>query len=106
MKIVNLTPHIINAVRNDGEMTAFAPSGLVARVATSTEHMGEMEGIALHRTTFGEVIDLPDPEADTIYVVSALVRGAVPHRKDVVSPGALLRDENGQPIGCDGFAVS
>jgi hypothetical protein len=27
-------------------------------------------------------------------------------RKDLVSPGALMRDDAGQPIGCDGLAVN
>ncbi len=104
--IVNLTPHSINAKGANGTLREFEPSGEVARVATSPTVAGEVEGIALHRVEFGEVIGLPEPAADTIFIVSALVRGAVPHRTDVVSPGSLLRDEAGQPVGCDGFAVN
>lgn len=106
MTIVNLTPHTINAVRKDGSVRAIAPSGAVARCASTAVEVGEVEGIALYRTTFGEVIGLPAPEAGTVYIVSALVRAAVPTRADVLSPGELLRGPDGQPVGCKGLAVS
>lgn len=102
--IVNLTQHVINVRRKDGETVSFTPSGMVARVAATATEVGSVEGIALRKTVFGAVENLPEPEADTILIVSALVRGAVPERTDVVSPGVLLRGEDGQPTGCDGFA--
>ena len=38
------------------------------------------------------------------YLVSLAVRLAVPDRRDVFSPGELIRDGNGQPVGCIGLA--
>ena len=104
--IINLTPHTINATRRDGSVRAIAPSGSVARCSQSSVEVGEVEGIPLYRTTFGEVTGLPAPEEGVLYIVSALVRMAVPHRADVVSPGELLRGPDGQPVGCKGLAVS
>ncbi len=105
MTIINLTPHAINVVTGTGTVT-LPPSGAVARCATASAPAGEHEGIALARTTYGEVVGLPAPVAGTLFVVSALVRTAVPHRADVASPGDLVRDAAGQPTGCKGLVVN
>jgi hypothetical protein len=34
------------------------------------------------------------------------VRESVPSRKDVVSPGELIRDAKGNPVGCKGFEMN
>jgi hypothetical protein len=106
MKLVNLTPHTINIVGGEGGSVAIPPSGKVARCATKTVPVGTAEGIALSRISYGEVVDLPDPEEGTLFVVSALARAAKPDRTDVASPGDLVRDESGQPIGCRGLVVN
>lgn len=106
MQIVNLTPHTLNILNADGSVRVdVAPSGLVARVATSRVQMGEVRGIPLFETRFGEVTGLPEAHPDIILVVSGLVAGhpSVRERADVFSPGELVRDERGQPIGCRGL---
>lgn len=108
--IINLTPHKIVVVGEDGTVLAeIAPSGSVARVATSRTEIGSIDGgdgvtIPIYSTAFGAVEGLPAPEAGTIFVVSALVAGAAKGREDVVSPGELVRGADGQPIGCRGFS--
>mgnify|MGYP001598752857 FL=1 len=62
-----------------------------------------LAGIPLFVTVGGDVTGLPEPVAGTIYIVSLLVRQAVPHRLDVLSPGQLVRDSAGQPVGCIGL---
>lgn len=99
MRFVNLTPHTINNALN-GE--AIHPSGVVARCATTEKEV--LPGFFSQE--FGQVSDLPKPQQGVLLIVSALVRNAVPDRGDVVSPGALVRDESGQPVGCKGFAVN
>lgn len=105
MALVNLTPHALNIYTSSGVINV-APSGAVARVAVSSETAGSFEGVSLSRTTTGEVEGLPPPEEGTLYIVSMIVRQAVPWRTDVASPGALIRDEKGQPKGCDGLVVN
>jgi len=56
--------------------------------------------VPVNQTRFGEVFDLPDPQPDTIFVVSALVAQAVPDREDVFFPDDIVRDANGNVIGC------
>jgi len=114
MKLVNLTPHTINVISfTSGTSVALPPTGTVARCATKSRTVGTVavvgtakENIALFRVEYGEVVDLPAPEEGTLFVVSALVRSAVPARDDVASPGDLVRDEKGQPIGCRGLVVN
>lgn len=103
MRFVNLTPHAVRVVDGIGEIP---PSGVVARCATTSTPAGSAGGIALVRTTFGAVECLPDAEEGTIFVVSALVRAAVPNRGDVASPGDLVRDASGSVIGCRNLIVN
>ena len=104
--LVNLTPHALNLILASGEVRTVAPSGNVARCATVSEVVGEVNGVALSRTTYGEVVGLPEATEGTLFVVSALVRSAVPHRKDVASPGDLVRDAGGNVVGCKGLVVN
>jgi hypothetical protein len=100
MKIINLTPHAITA---DG--VVIPPSGDIARVSVTRTKRGDINGIPVFVPTFGVVAGLPDPALDTVYLVSAMVRNhpAVASRTDVCSPGALVRDDAGNIIGCDGL---
>jgi hypothetical protein len=100
-KIINLTPHTINVVGK----ADFSPSGIVARVATTSTVAKTVNGINVLKTVFGDVVDLPAPSDDTLFIVSRLVKNAVPNRNDVVTPGILVRDADGKPIGCDGLSL-
>jgi len=106
-EIINLTPHDINVVDDNGNVHTFPRSGTIARVDTHTEYHrgwevyeGEDVWIPLAHERDGEVIDLPEPKDGVDYIVSARVRNAVPHRKDVFSPGGLVRDDDGKVVGC------
>ncbi len=104
---VNLTPHDVKIVGvRYLEHVTLPASGKVARVASTTTLAGEYEKIPMMRSTLGAVEGLPEPRDGVIYVVSALVRSAVPHRDDVASPGDLVRDERGNVVGCRGLVVN
>ena len=110
MKIVNLTPHALNLMPAGptGPVVTIPPSGIVARCATSRVQVASItvDGISVpvNQTRFGEVSDLPDPQPDTIYVVSALVAQAVPYRQDVFIVDDAVRDEQGRIIGARALA--
>lgn len=105
MNFINLTPHPI--VLNDG--TAFAPSGVVARVTDSFTPAAECGGVLAWSVGYGEVTGLPDPADDTTYIVSAMVLSAVrpSGRTDVVAPATghpeARRNEKGHIISVPGF---
>lgn len=98
-KIVNLTPHEVRLVTRDGDVIIPA-SGQVARVTMYPEPVGQLAGVMLAIEPPGFVEGLPAPEDGRYYLVSALVRLACPERADLISPGALVRDEQGRVVGC------
>ena len=102
---VNLCQHAIDIVAGDAIRTV-PPSGSVARVSSTSSIVGEVEGLPIHRTVFGAVDGVPDPREGVLFIVSALVRAACPGRADVASPGELVRDDAGQPIGCRGLIIN
>ena len=110
MKIVNLTPHPLNLMPQgpEGPVVTIPPSGQVARCATSRVQVDTItvDGVAVpvNRAQFGEVSGLPDPQPDTIFVVSALVAQAVPNRADVFIVDDAVRDEQGRIIGAKALA--
>ena len=105
VQIVNLTPHAINIKRQDGSFLVVPPSGQLARCAENRAVVeSPIEGVVVTVPTYGDVEGLPDPQDGTVYIVSALVLSRVQDRTDVFAPGALIRDADGKPVGCDGLS--
>lgn len=121
MKLVNLTPHTINIHDEDGTpIIAVPPSGVVARVDPNEVRIGALvadpaRGVPVYRVRYGELYftDNPQPpekparidftpEEDPVYIVSALVM-QYHDRRNFFSPGELIRDADGKPIGCRGL---
>lgn len=112
MPIINLTPHDVIVYDMDGKhiIRTYPASGTIARVKSSTEIVGEADGIPVARTTFGEIEGLPVPQPGTKYIVSLLVlQAAAGKRDDLIgpdtSPGSVVRDESGQIIGVRRFQI-
>ena len=69
----NLTPHAINILSSvTGEVVTFQPSGDLARVATSSVLVGQIDGFAIYCTEYGEVEGVPAPGTEK-FIVSAMV---------------------------------
>ena len=103
MQFVNLTPHRINVFdQSEEEVISIEPSGQVARVETHQKEVGTLDGVPIFEQKVGEVKGLPEPEEEVIYITSSFVEGEV-SREDVYSPGNLLRDDNGRPVGAIGL---
>lgn len=100
--IVNLTPHAITFVREDGNVVI--PSSGIARAATTREIVGEIDGLPVARIVYGEVTGLPEPVEGTIYVVSQITAAAVPDRADVFIVDGTVRDSEGRIVGATGLA--
>lgn len=100
MKIINLTPHSITFFNEDGtQILVVEPSGEVARVSVKTEQIGEFAGIPITQSVYSDIVDLPEPEKDTVYIVSSVVAQRT-NRKDVFIPNESIRDDKGRIIGC------
>lgn len=122
MKIINVTPHAIyilstkgviqdsktktySANASDIEILQTIPkSGILPRVASSEVEAGEILGIPILVTTWGEISDLPPEEDGIFYIVSSIVASAAKAqgRKDCLAPLKLVRDEanSSTVLGC------
>lgn len=86
-KIINLTPHEVKIVNENGAtIKSFTASGSLARCKTVPVSAGNIDGLPLTKTEYGDVEGLPDQQPDVFYIVSALVRTRLPERKDLLSP--------------------
>lgn len=105
---LNLTPHPLNVKTADGEYITIPPSGDVARVVYDRlpPEQVRIDGHEISISVAGaprEIIGLREPEEGVVLIVAKAVSDAVPNRGDLMSPGRLIRDEDGTVIGCDGL---
>lgn len=106
-QVINLTPHKVRIINDENKtIRIIAPEDNPARCKQETVPSGYFNGIPLSATTFGEVYNLPEPKEGTRYIVSRLVLAACPDRSDLLVPNELVRDENGQIIGCKSLATN
>ena len=102
VSLCNLTQHYIRLYRPDGTALELPPSGKVARVASAPEILGEVEGVPVLYTTYGQALNLPDPQEGVMYITSWVV-AEVMKRADVVcpdtSPRSAVRDEHVKLLG-------
>ena len=99
--IINKTPHDVNIVNEKNEVVKTLPKteGQI-RLSVKTEMTDPIDGIRTSYTVFGEPEGLPNFEEGVFYVVSQLVKSALPNRKDLLVPAEVVRDEKGQIVGC------
>lgn len=132
MKLINLTPHAIDLTTSSLDVVSIPPSGAVARVEKKKTREYIRGDVTFAAYDDGEVVGLPAPCtacdgfgdvavvdgygnisdyilcpvcAGTLYITSAQVKMCVSQRIDVVSPGALIRDNAGLVIGCKELVI-
>lgn len=106
-KLINLTPHAIMMVNDEGEnILTINPSGDVARVTQSTKKLTTVtvDGLVIPVTqnTYGELVNLPEQKDGVSLIVSAMVASAGEKlgRKDLFIPNETVRNEKGFIVGC------
>ena len=108
--MTNLTPHTINEISTG---TAIPASGIIARI----EMIQNEVPTQFAPPGFPAITQFPgspefstpfEPQDGEWYIVSAMalprMREAFP-QSNWASPGPLVRNEQGQPIGCQGFNI-
>lgn len=101
----NFTPHDITIYdKNGNEVIMSIPSSGVARVDIHEKEAGDINGIPVVETEYGEVEGLPEGEECTVYIVSSMVLDRVKdQRNDIVapdtSPKGSVRDESNRILG-------
>ena len=103
MKLKNFTPHNVVIVMNETTKIVI-PSDGIARVTetkTATPSI-DVDGVAIEtfKSSFGEVENLPPQEDGVMVIVSAMAADAAKDRNDLLVPGELVRDNDGNIIGC------
>ena len=76
MKVVNLTPHEVTVYDDDDVVIKSYPSEGVARARQTDVLVGDLNGIPVVKTEFGEVTGLPESARGTVYVVSFITANA------------------------------
>ena len=118
-EIINMTPHPINIVEiKDHEelgtevvnLLTIPVSGNLIRLKSKTVHFGSVEVvegliIPITMTEFGTAEGLPDKKEGVFYIVSQLVKSALPNRTDLLVPAEVQRDQSGNIIGCLSLGV-
>lgn len=106
-----MTPHRLTIVGQDGTvLNDQAPDAPMARRAEDRHQVGTVTlsggaAVPLRTVRFAELIGLPAPRADVLYVVSRSTAEAAA-RDDVVYPDEPVRDDAGRVIGCRALALA
>ncbi len=103
--IINKTPHDVTIVDyNNNIINTMKSSGQI-RLAAITKKVGTINNVPISKTEFGEPEGLPEFKKDRYYIVSQLVKKALPNRTDLLVPAELVRDDNGNIIGCRSLGI-
>ena len=110
IRYINLTPHALQVKSLDGGFITILPDAegparvTYDRLPPEQVTIGGSEVAVAVAGPVREIVGLPDPQPDIVFVVAKAVADAAPaHRGDLMSPGGLIRDEDGRVIGCDGL---
>ena len=103
LKLKNLTPHNVVIVINESKKIVIPSEGIarVTETKTATPSI-DVDGVVIETfvSAFGEVENLPPQEDGVMVIVSAMVASAAKDRNDLLVPGELVRDNDGNIIGC------
>src|SRR5690554_1022699 len=101
--IRNLTPHPVTLIL-DGRTVTLPPDGAPPRVSTTETPAGAVavDGaqVPIVQVGTGDLDGLPDQQPGVWLIVSRTVAEAAPHRRDLVIPHGLVRDDAGRVVGC------
>ena len=101
----NLTPHVLNILCEDGNWKNIPVDGPPARCSVTSTKVFTINGIHVNKTTFGQVVDLPEATDGAVFIVSRIVKEACPERSDLLCAGEMIRDKDGKVVGCKGLSV-
>ena len=102
LTFVNLTPHEVTVRADEGDISW--PTSGIARVEDYAEPIAPLGGVPAVVLATGKVVGLPDPVPGVVYIVSRVLAGAVPDRRDIVFPFGEIRDEAGRIVAVSALA--
>lgn len=100
MQVINLTGHEIRELKS-GHI--YPPNGPALRIEADSKFIFDVNGASVDRVRIRRT-DLPPVAEGTVYIVSQLTLNAVPdYRQDIIAPKKVIKDRQGNIIGCRGF---
>lgn len=105
MLILNYTPHPIHICNDENQVIKTIESTGLVRLKASTVYIEHLDGVKITQTQFSEPVGLPEYNKDVFYIVSQLVKTALPNRLDLLVPAEVVRGENGNIIGCKSLGI-
>tara|TARA_Y100000310_G_scaffold329337_1_gene398974 strand:+ start:351 stop:710 length:360 start_codon:yes stop_codon:yes gene_type:complete len=99
--LINLTPHDLEIHTPSGVLLVVR-SGFVARFDDEIVKEEEILGIPMTSVRAGEIVGIGKAWPGKVLITSRSIAAHL-RRPDVVSPGPLIRDEEGRVIGCRGL---
>lgn len=119
--IINCTPHDVCIYRGsdccymDGKLyiledmdlqpfITYPAAAEPARVTFKQKIDGIVDGILICRWLPEEIVNLPELNPGTYYIVSKMLAQACPEREDFIFPGTLVRDADSRVVGCIDFS--
>ena len=110
MKIINLTKQTIKIIDQAGQLHTFGPChpDEVAYMPVQqfrsdpVYHDASDATFDVFETEHGDIVGIPDPQEDAVFVVPAMIASRL-RREDVVSIGPAVR-RGGEVIGNRGFS--
>ena len=105
--LVNMTPHPIHIIGDNNQVLVTIPKGdRLIRLKAKTIKAGfTINDIPVTRTEYSEPVGLPEYSFGTFYIVSQLVKSALPERDDLLVPADVVRDNEGNIIGCRSLGI-
>lgn len=103
MKVINLCPHDVHVYNENGQLVkCYEQSGQVARVAFTKYTVDYVDGFPVEVRRGKKVVNLPEPEEGTIYIVSEVTLNECRDRMDLIAPGRKYK-VYGKTVGCTTF---
>ena len=99
--LVNLTPHDLKIHTPSGVLLVVR-SGFVARCDDEIVKEDHILGIPMTSVRAGAIVGVGEFRPGRVCITSRSIAARL-RRPDVVSPGPLIRDEEGRVIGCSGL---
>jgi|DEB0MinimDraft_10_1074344.scaffolds.fasta_scaffold114485_2 hypothetical protein len=100
--IINKTPYPVNVICSTRTIT-FPKDEDPISLSSEIEQIASIDGIPVYKEIYRSS-NMPEYVEGVVYIVSAMVVNAYPHRYDLVYPYDVVRDDDGYIIGCRGFA--
>jgi hypothetical protein len=105
IKLVNLTPFVVDIDTSNMVLT-IPPSGVIANTEGIRNVIGKVNGIPIRESIGETFFGLPEEINGTMLIVNkAIAMKLKGKRDDILVVGKLKYDDEGKPMGYDGFDV-